>query len=81
MFNANLRKNAINNYNVAVERYEKVANNLSVNTNELYKEREKALELVKQIEERINQLANTPKEFKVTIQKIEVELENFKTKQ
>lgn len=81
MFNAKLRKNAIDNYNVAVERYEKVANDLGENTNVLYKKREKALILVKLIEERINQLANTPKEFKVTLQKIEIEVGNFKTKQ
>ena len=81
MFNAKLRKNAIDNYNAAVERYEKVANDLGENTNVLYKEREKALKLVKLIEERINQLANTPKEFKVTLQKIEIEVENFQTKQ
>ena len=81
MFNAKLRKNAIDNYNAAVERYEKVANDLGENTNVLYKEREKALKLVKLIEERINQLANTPKEFKVTLQRIEIEVENFKTKQ
>lgn len=81
MFNAKLRKNAIDNYNAAVERYEKGANNLGQNTNVLYKEREKALKLVKLIEERINQLANTPKEFKVSLQKIEIEVENFKTKQ
>lgn len=62
VFNAKLRKNAIDNYNAAVERYEKVANDLGENTNVLYKEREKALKLVKLIEERINQLANTPKE-------------------
>ena len=81
MFNAKLRKNAIDNYNAAVERYEKAANDLGENTNVLYQEREKALKLVKLIEERINQLANTPKEFKVTLLKIEIEVENFKTKQ
>ena len=81
MFNAKLRKNAIDNYNLAVERYEKVADNLGDNTNVLYKEREKALELVNQIEERINKIANTPKEFKATIRRIEVELENFSSKQ
>lgn len=81
MFNSKLRKNAIDNYNAAVERYEKVANDLGENTNVLYQERKKALALVKLIEERINQLANTPKEFKVTLQRIEIEVENFKTKQ
>ena len=80
MFNAKLRKKAIDNYNSAIERYEKAASELAGNTDVLYKKREKALKLVKLIEERINQLANTPKEFKVTLQKIEIELENFKTK-
>ena len=81
MFNAKLRKNAINNYNVAVECYEIVASDLGENTNVLYKERENALNLVKLIEDHINQLANTPKEFKITLQKIEIEVETFKTKQ
>lgn len=81
MFNAKLRKNAIDNYNAAIERYEKVANDLGENTRFLYEDREKALKLVKLIEERINQLANTPKEFKVTLQKIDIEVENFNTKQ
>ena len=81
MFNSKLRKNAIDNYKAAVERYEKAANDLGENTNVLYQERKKALALVKLIEERINQLANTPKEFKVTLQRIEIEVENFKTKQ
>lgn len=81
MFNAKLRKNAIDNYNVAVERYEKVAKYLDENTNILYKERELALKLVKLVEERINQLTNTPKEFIVTLQKIEIQVGSFKTKQ
>ncbi|QIK85451.1 hypothetical protein G7061_01930 [Erysipelothrix sp. HDW6B] len=81
MFNAKLRKNAIDNFNAAVERYEKVTNDLVENTNVLYKEREKALKLVKLIEKRINQLVNTPKEFKVTLLKIEIEVKNFKIKQ
>ncbi len=81
MFNAKLRKNAIDNYNAAVKRYEKVANDLGENTNVLYKEREKALMLVKSIEERINRLANTPKKFKITLQKIEIEVESFRIKQ
>ncbi len=81
MFNAKLRKNAIDNYNAAVDRYEKAANDLGENTNLLYEKREKAIMLVKLMEERINEIANTPKEFKVTFQKIEIEIVNFKTKQ
>ena len=81
MFNSRLRKTSINNYNEAVERYEKIANDLGENVNVLYKEREKALDLVKLIEYRINQLANTPKEIEVMLQKIKIEVENFKIKQ
>ncbi len=81
MFNAKLRRTAIENYNSAVERYEIAAENLGENTNVLYKQREKALRLVKVVEDRINQLANTPKEFNITLFKIDVEVENFKTKQ
>lgn len=81
MFNAKLRKNAIDNYNAAVERYEKVANTLGENTNVLYIGRENALNLVKLVEERINQLANTPKAFKVSLKKIEIEVKSFKFKQ
>ena len=81
MFNTKLKKNAIDNYNAAVERYEKVANTLGDSTSLLYKEREIALELVKIVEKRINQLANTPKEFEITLQKIEIEVESFISKQ
>lgn len=81
MFNSRLRKDAIQEYNTAVNNYKKVVEDLGENTNTLYKEREKALKLVKLIEERINQLANTPKEFEASLQKIEIEVENFKTKQ
>lgn len=81
MFNAKLRKNAIDNYNATAERYEEVANDLGTNTSVLYENREKALNLVKIVEERINQLANTPKSFDATVQKIKIEVENFTVKQ
>ncbi|MDI9472050.1 MAG: hypothetical protein QM221_03985 [Bacillota bacterium] len=81
MFNAKLRKKAIENYNTAVERYEKTASDLADNTNILYKEREKAIKLVENVEERINQLANTPKEFTVVLKKINLEIQNFTAKQ
>jgi len=81
MFHAKLRKTAIDNYDAAVERYEKVAVDLGENTKALYEEREKAFELIKLVEERINQLANKPKEFKVVLQKIVIEEKNFNNKQ
>lgn len=80
MFNAKLREEAIDNYNAAVKRYEGVAENLGENANILYEVRVNALKLVKLVEERINQLANTPKEFKATLEKIEFEVKNFNEK-
>lgn len=80
MFNSKLRKAAIDNYNSTVDRYEKVAKNLGDNTNTLYTIREEALKLVEFVEKRINQLANTPKEFKVELQKIEFERKSFNAK-
>lgn len=81
MFNSKLRKTAINNYNAAVNRYEKVATDLGENTTSLYKKRQEALKLVKLVEKRINQIANTPKNFNVSLQKIEIEVKSFKSKQ
>ena len=81
MFNSKLRKTAINNYNAAVNRYEKVATDLGENTTSLYKKRQEALKLVKLVEKRINQIANTPKNFNVSLQKIEIEVTSFKSKQ
>ena len=81
MFNSKLRKTAINNYSAAVNRYEKVATDLGENTTSLYKKRQEALKLVKLVEKRINQIANTPKNFNVSLQKIEIEMKGFKSKQ
>ncbi len=81
MFNARLMQSSIDNYNAAVERYEKIANHLAVNTNILYQERERGLELVKLVEDRINQMANSPKEFVVILREVDIEVTSFRTKQ
>lgn len=81
LFNKELRKNAINDFNEAVNRYEGVAKTLGNNANSLYSKRIKGVDLVKVVEERINQLANTPKEFDINLKKIEIEMENFAVKQ
>ena len=80
MFNAKLRKTAIDNYNCAVERYEKIADDFGKNATTLYTERENALRLIRLVEEHINKIANSPKEFSVTLSKIKVERGNFDAK-
>lgn len=81
MFKSNIRKDSIDNYNEVVKRYEEKACSFAEKVNELYEERKKALELVKVIEERINRIANSPKEFDVDLKKIDVEVSTFKDKQ
>ncbi|MCE2059560.1 hypothetical protein ACXONV_09805 [Streptococcus thermophilus] len=80
MFNSKLRKQAIDNYNKAVERYEKTATDLKTNTNKLFELRQKAVQVVKNVEEHINQLANTPKEFEIDLKKVDIEINNFEGK-
>ncbi len=81
MFSSKLRKQAIDDYNLTVSKYEEVALNLEKTTQDLYNKRLEAVELVKIIEDHINQLANTPKEFSVYLEKIALEIDNFQHKQ
>ncbi|MDN6009197.1 hypothetical protein LLDRC3_03775 (plasmid) [Lactococcus lactis subsp. lactis] len=80
MFNSKLRKQAIDNYKKAVERYEKTVTDLETNTNKLFELRQKAVQVVKNVEEHINQLANTPKEFEIDLKKVDIEINNFEGK-
>lgn len=81
LFNSRLRQQAVDDYNHAVERYEKVAGDLSSNTKVLYDLRRIAVVHVKYVEQHINQLANTPKEFSVDLKRIGVEVETFEGKE
>lgn len=81
LFNSRLRQQAVDEYNNAVERYEKAAEKLSSNTKALYDLRKIAIVHVKYVEQHINQLANTPKEFAVELHKISVEVETFENKE
>lgn len=80
VFNSKLRKTSIDNHNQAIERYEKVAKDLENNTHELFELRHEAIGLVKDVEDYINQLANTPKEFDVKLMRIDLEINSFKEK-
>ena len=70
LFNSKLRAKAVEDYNNAVERYENVADDLAKSTQALYDLRKIAIVHVKYVEQHINQLANTPKEFAVELHKI-----------
>lgn len=80
LFNSKLRAKAVEDYNNAVERYENVADDLAKSTQALYDLRKIAIVHVKYVEQHINQLANTPKEFAVELHKINTEVTTSRIK-
>ena len=81
LFNSKLRQEAVAGYKEAVRLYNDEADNLANKSTELYQVREKAIKVVKIIEERISKLANKPKEFETKLEAIDVEIQNFEDKQ
>ena len=81
LFNSKLRQEAVDGYNEAISCYNEGADNLANKSIELYQVRDKAIKVVKIVEERINKLANKPKEFETKLEAIDVEIQNFEDKQ
>lgn len=81
LFNSKLRQEAVDGYNEAISCYNEEANSLANKSIELYQVRDKAIKVVKIVEERINKLANKPKEFETKLEAIDVEIQNFEDKQ
>ena len=77
LFNSKLRQEALDGYNEAIRLYNEEADNLANKSIELYQVRDKAIKVVKIVEERINRLANKPKEFEAKLEKIDVEIQYF----
>lgn len=81
LFNSKLRQEAVDGYNEAISYYNEEADSLANKSIELYQVRDKAIKVVKIVEERINKLANKPKEFETKLEAIDVEIQNFEDKQ
>ena len=81
LFNGKLRSEAVANYHESIQIYNEKATDLTNKSTELYKSRDKAIKVVKIIEERISKLANKPKEFETKLEEIIVEIQNFEDKQ
>ena len=81
LFNSKLRQEAVDGYNEAISYYNEEADSLANKSIELYQVRDKAIKVVKIVEERINKLANKPKEFETKLEEIDVEIQNFEDKQ
>lgn len=65
-----IRERAAEKYNATVEK-------LNTAESELYQSRIASKELIDKIEKLVNSIANTPKEFKATVSKIEVAVKKF----
>ena len=81
LFNGKLRSEAVANYHDSIQTYNEKVINLTNKSTELYKNRNKAIKVVKIVEERISKLANKPKEFETKLEEIIVEIQNFEDKQ
>ena len=81
LFNMNLRRKVIDDFNLSSERYKEVSKRLVERVDLLYSTRLEAISLVEEVEERINNLSNTPKKFIAVLQEIAVETEKFSAKQ
>lgn len=78
MFYSKAKKNALNEYESAVKEYDNTYKSLETLCGALYKNRKSTLSVVQNIEELINSIANTPKDFETKFQQIKFSKETFK---
>lgn len=77
MFNSSARKEAIRKLEAAVKRHESVRNNVVQASELLFAQRRRGVEAIGAVEEYVNLLANSPKEFDKTIAEVRVEADRF----
>ena len=68
---------AINIHKKAVEKYNRCYQEMTIRGEQLYRQRQKSLELIGSIEDLINSLANSPKEIDALLVKIQAEVLTF----
>ena len=78
MFNSKARKEAIRKLEIAIERHESVRNDAVQASELLFAQRQRGVEAVGAVEEYVNLLANSPKEFDKTIAETRIEADRFK---
>lgn len=78
MFNSSLKKEAIRIHDEALERYNKAYERMSTSCEGLYEVRVATVDTIKLVEQVINSIANTPKEFDTKLGEIGKELTKFK---
>lgn len=78
MFNVALKEEALAIHKRAVERYNLSHKKMMEESSKLYKTRIMTIKLTKEIEEFINSIANTPKDFEIEMGLIKDEIERFR---
>lgn len=78
MLNSSLKKEAIKKLENSITNYEKSTKKLQTKAIKLHNTRSYGVDIINKIEEYINTLANTPKEFEKTIEKVEINISSFK---
>ena len=81
MYNSKARKHAVGGFNVAVERYVITTGEFEAAVHSLYTLRERAAVEVQAVAERINALANKPREFTLSTEQAAVQIRSFEDKQ
>lgn len=77
MFNNKLKKESIERLNGLQNKYKTTADNAQKKAVELYEDRKKSISIIDKIELYINNLANTPKEFKKDMEEVKVNKSEF----
>ncbi len=77
MFNSGLKKECLNELKYAKERLDEKINEVEKFSVDLFKSREENVLLIKKVNEFVNQIANSPKEFDTNVKQIEVNLNSF----
>lgn len=77
MFNSSARKDAIRKLERAVKRHESVRKSVARACERLFAQRRRGAEVIASVEEYVNHLANSPKEFDRTIAEVRVEAGRF----
>ena len=78
MFNSSVRREAIEKLNEAVGRHETVRKDVEHVSVQLFDQRQRAVsEVIEPVEEYVNLLANSPKEFDKTVAEFRIEVDRF----
>ena len=78
MFNSSLKKEALKIHEEVYDRYNKSYKNMEMACVKLYEQRVAAVEIVRMVEQVINSIANTPKEFGTKMGEVNQQLNTFK---